>query len=782
MNGEESSKPINSPSLTIDLQGQAEHIVYRNAENGYTVFRLRVRGYPDLVTAVGITAEPAAGEMLSMKGRWTEDSRYGMQFRFESCEGALPSTADGLEKFLGSGLIRGIGPATARKIIEQFGEETAAILDEEPMRLAEVKGVRRAKAEAAGQSWREQREMREVMVFLQGYGVGAGYAMRIFRKYGAAALEVMKANPYQIALEVPGIGFATADAIAQKLGVPHDSPFRVAAGVHSALNDLTGEGHVYVPGRTLAALAAEKLGVSEEAAAEGIEQARLAGNIIVEQITAEGGEEENAVYLPAFHYAETHSAENLRRIAEEPYNSKSVDCAAVLPWLEREMEMTFAEAQREAIARAVNSKVMVITGGPGTGKTTIIRAVLRLREEGGYRVMLAAPTGRAAIRLSVATGLEAMTIHRLLEYSSGGGFADGPQRAGTPFGGGFTRNEENKLECDILIVDEASMIDQILFHHLLKAVPRGASLIFVGDVNQLPSVSPGNVLKDIIDSGVCPVVMLNEIFRQSGESRIITNAHRVNRGELPLDAEPGALSDFYFIEPKVSAEGISEEEYKRRFDAMVLATIKKLVTESIPRRFNFDPVDDVQVLCPMHNGVAGTRRLNAELEKLLNAKEGARVQRLDRVFKCGDKVMQIKNNYDKDVYNGDIGTIVSIDGDSSRLYAKMDCGIVEYDFTELDELVHAYAVSIHKSQGSEYPAVVIPLLTQHYVMLQRNLLYTAITRGKKLVVIVGTKKALRIAVANDKTKKRWTRLAERLRGDAHTRQDAANGTVSETGF
>ena len=764
MSGEE-SKTLKSPALVIDLQGQAEHIVYRNAENGYTVLRIRVRGYPDPVTAVGIAAEPAPGEMLTMKGRWEENSRYGMQFHFDSCDSALPSTADGLEKFLGSGLIRGIGPATARKIIEKFGAETAKILDDDPMRLAEVKGVSRAKAEAAGESWREQRDMREVMVFLQGYGVGAGYAMRIFKKYGSATLEVMKANPYQIALDVQGIGFATADAIAQKLGVPHDSPYRVAAGVHNALNDLTGEGHVYVPRKMLAALAAEKLGVAEEIAAAGIEQARLAGNIVVEEIPG-GGEDESAVYLPAFHYAETHSAENLRRIAEEPYNSKAVDTNAAIPWLEREMEMTFAEAQREAITRAVNSKVMVITGGPGTGKTTIIRAVLRLREEGGYRVMLAAPTGRAAKRMTEATGHEAKTIHRLLEYSSGGGFADDAAgRANSLFGGGFMRNEENKLECDLLIVDEASMIDQILFHHLLKAVPRGASLIFVGDVNQLPSVSPGNVLKDIIDSGVCPVVMLNEIFRQSGASRIITNAHRVNRGELPLEPEDGSLSDFYFIEPKVASDGLTDEEYKRRFDDKVLATIKKLVTENIPRRFGFDPVNDIQVLCPMHSGVAGTRRLNAELEKLLNAGNGARVQRLDRVFRAGDKVMQIKNNYDKDVYNGDIGTIVSIDGENSRLYAKMDSGIVEYDFTELDELVHAYAVSIHKSQGSEYPAVVIPLLTQHYVMLQRNLLYTAITRGKKLVVIVGTKKALRIAVANDKTKKRYTRLAERLRGE-----------------
>lgn len=761
-------KNIKPQPPVTELQGETEHIVFRNRENGYTVLRLRVRGCPAPVTAVGITAEPAVGEVLTMKGRWVENSRYGMQFHFESCESALPAAGEGLERFLGSGLISGIGPATARKIIEKFGDDTVSVLEEEPERLAEIKGISKAKAEAAGKSWREQRDTRGVMVFLQGYGVGAGYAMRIFKKYGAAAIEVMKANPYQIALDVQGIGFATADAIAGKLGVPRDSPSRIAAGVHNALNELTGEGHVYVPREILAAQAAEKLGVSEKEADDGIESARAGGNIIVEEFQNKDGRQESAVYLPAFHYAETHSAENFRLLADEPYNSKSVDCAAALPWLESEMGIKFAEAQREAITRAVNSKVMVITGGPGTGKTTIIRAVLHLRDAGGYRVMLAAPTGRAAKRMAEATGYEAKTIHRLLEYSSGS-FTDPAAGFGALSGGGFTRNENNKLECDLLIVDEASMIDQILFHHLLKAVPRDASLILVGDVNQLPSVSPGNVLKDIIDSGVCPVVMLSEIFRQSGESRIIVNAHRVNRGEMPLEPERGTRSDFYFIEPKVASCGISEEEYKKLFDEKVLSTIKKLVTEDIPRSFGFDPVADVQVLCPMHNGIAGTKRLNAELEQLLNGRHGASVQRLDRLFRAGDKVMQIRNNYEKDVYNGDIGTIESVDAENSSLVVKMDSGMVEYDFNELDELVHAYAVSIHKSQGSEYPAVVIPLLTQHYVMLQRNLLYTAITRGKKLVVIVGTKKALRIAVANDKTKKRWTRLTERLRRETAPR-------------
>ncbi|MGN0881991.1 SF1B family DNA helicase RecD2 [Cloacibacillus porcorum] len=752
---EKEDNVIISPVLMIELKGQVERITYHNAENGYTVLRLSVRDHADLITAVGIMAEPAQGEMLTLEGRWEENAKYGMQFHIYKCESTLPATVTGIEKFLGSGLIRGIGPAMAKKIVDKFGEETIPILDDEPARLAEIKGISENKAETIAESWREQREIREVMVFLQSYGIGTGYAMRIFRQYGAGTVAVLKDNPYRMAIDIPGIGFTIADRIAQKLGISSDSPMRVRAGVQHVLNQLIAEGHVYAPAEILAAHSAQTLQVKLEMAREGIEQARLAEEIIVERFDDREGKEQEAVYLPAFHYAEVSSARNLRLLINEPYNSQCVDCDKMLPWLEREMGITLAQAQREAIITAVNSKVMVITGGPGTGKTTIIRAVLRMREEGGFRVMLAAPTGRAAKRMTEATGHEAKTIHRLLEY------------VGSPgTGGSFMRNETNALECDLLIVDEASMIDQILFHHLLKAVPRGASLIFVGDVNQLPSVSPGNVLKDMIDSGVCPVVMLREIFRQGRESRIIVNAHRVNDGLMPILPEDQSLelSDFYFIEPRIDKENISEEEYKKIFENKVLQTIKKLVAENIPNRFNFDPVSDIQVLAPMHNGNVGTKRLNMELQKILNGGGRASVQRLERVFKEGDKVMQIKNNYDKDVYNGDIGTITKVDGEESRVTVKMDTGPVNYEFAELEELVHAYAVSIHKSQGSEYPAVIIPLLTQHYVMLQRNLLYTAITRGKKLVVIVGAKKALRIAVENDRTRTRYTRLAQRLSG------------------
>lgn len=738
----------------LELRGQAERITYHNAENGYTVLRLSVQGHTDLITAVGLMAEPAQGEMLTLTGSWEQNAKYGMQFHVYKCESTLPATVAGVEKFLGSGLIKGLGPAMAKKIVDKFGEDTVRVLNEEPDRLADIKGISEKKAEAISDGWQEQRDIREVMVFLQGYGIGTGYALRIFRQYGAATTEVLKENPYRLAIDIPGIGFAIADRIARKIGFSLDSPLRIRAGIRYVLNQLITEGHVYVPAGMLTEAAAQTLQVEKSLAGEGLEAARLAEEIIVESFTDAGGKEEQAVYLPAFHYAEVNSAKNLRAIIDEPYNSQSVDCEKTLPWLERDMGITLAQAQREAISTAVNSKVMIITGGPGTGKTTIIRAVLRMREAAGFRVLLAAPTGRAAKRMSEATDHEAKTLHRLLEYTGAPGS-----------GGAFMRSETNPLECDLLIVDEASMIDQILLHHLLKAVPKSASLIFVGDVNQLPSVSPGNVLKDIIDSGVCPVVKLTEIFRQGRESRIIINAHRINDGEMPILPEDQSLelSDFYFIEPKVSAQEMPEEEYKKIFEDRVLQTIKKLVAENIPQRFNFDPVNDIQVLSPMHSGSVGTRRLNAELQKIFNKGKGASVQRLERVYKEGDKVMQIKNNYDKDVYNGDIGTITKIDGDESRLYVKMDTGTVSYDFSELEELVHAYAVSIHKSQGSEYPAVVIPLLTQHYVLLQRNLLYTAITRGKKLVVIVGQKKAMRIAVENDKTRTRYTRLTARLK-------------------
>lgn len=724
-----------------ELTGQIERITYSDAESGYAVLRIAVKSYPDLVTAVGTIASPAVGEVLSMKGLWTDHPKFGSQFKIVEYRSFAPSSVQGIEKYLGSGLIKGIGPSIAEKIVSLFGAEAFKILDTKPEKLLEIEGIGDKKAAAIHEAWLEQREMRGVMLFLQSYGIGTGYALRVFRHYGSASVQVLQENPYRLAVDIFGIGFVTADKIASSMGFSKESPLRIRAGVLHVINELTRDGHVFVPIEELTASASEILSVSPELVEKGIEDGRLNQELIIEWYTDIEGKDDCAVYLPPFHYAEVHSAKNLCRILSSPFNGQYAAPDVVIPWVQQELGISFAGQQTEALKTALSSQVMVITGGPGTGKTTLIKAIIKIRSARGFRIMLAAPTGRAAKRMTEATGHEAKTIHRMLEYT-------GSSMAG----GDFMKNETNTLDCDLLVVDEASMIDQILFHHLLKAIPKDASVVFVGDVDQLPSVGPGNVLKDIIDSGVCPVVHLKEIFRQGEESMIVVNAHKINSGEMPcFDDKSNGTSpcDFYFIEQNDPDKA--------------LEIIKELVTLRIPQKFGFDPVKDIQVLTPMHRGSVGTTRLNSELREVLNIQHGSKVQRMGRIVQEGDKVMQIRNNYEKDVYNGDIGTVLRIDGEESKVIVEMDSGRVSYDFSELDELIHAYAVSIHKSQGSEYPAVVIPIMTQHYMMLQRNLLYTGITRGKKLVVLVGTKKAVAIAVKNDKTRKRYTRLAGRLK-------------------
>ena len=724
-----------------ELTGQIERITYSDAESGYAVLRIAVKGYPDLVTAVGTIASPAVGEVLSMKGLWTDHPKFGSQFKIVEYRSFAPSSIQGIEKYLGSGLIKGIGPSIAEKIVSLFGAEAFKILDTKPEKLLEIEGIGDKKAAAIHEAWLEQREMRGVMLFLQSYGIGTGYALRVFRHYGSASVQVLQENPYRLAVDILGIGFVTADKIASSMGFSKESPLRIRAGVLHVINELTRDGHVFVPIEELTASAAEILSVSPELVEKGIEDGRLNQELIIEWYMDIEGKDDCAVYLPPFHYAEVHSAKNLCKILSSPFNGQYAAPDVVIPWVQQELGISFAGQQTEALKTALSSQVMVITGGPGTGKTTLIKAIIKIRSARGFRIMLAAPTGRAAKRMTEATGHEAKTIHRMLEYT-------GSSMAG----GDFMKNETNTLDCDLLVVDEASMIDQILFHHLLKAIPKDASVVFVGDVDQLPSVGPGNVLKDIIDSGVCPVVHLKEIFRQGEESMIVVNAHKINSGEMPcFDDKSNGTSpcDFYFIEQNDPDKA--------------LEIIKELVTLRIPQKFGFDPVKDIQVLTPMHRGSVGTTRLNSELREVLNIQHGSKVQRMGRIVQEGDKVMQIRNNYEKDVYNGDIGTVLRIDGEESKVIVEMDSGRVSYDFSELDELIHAYAVSIHKSQGSEYPAVVIPIMTQHYMMLQRNLLYTGITRGKKLVVLVGTKKAVAIAVKNDKTRKRYTRLAGRLK-------------------
>lgn len=727
------------PNDTLaELRGQLERVTYANEENGYTIARLKVAGRKSLVTIVGCIVNPTPGEVLSLKGEWDHHPKYGEQFKIAFCENMTPATLQGIEKYLGSGLIKGIGPVMAKRIVKQFREATLEIIEHQSEKLSAIDGIGPKRIAMIQKAWAEQKEIRTIMIFLQSHGVGAGYATRIFKRYGNQAIAVVTENPYRLATDIFGIGFLSADKIAEKLGFARDSALRAEAGILYVLHELTDEGHVYYPLEPLLGKCQEILEIDRTIIAAALATIAADGRIVIEEpdrSPAALREHGPAVYLAGYHLAETHSASRLQALTGAPRAIRPIDADRAVPWIQEKLGITLADKQIEAIRALAGHKMLVVTGGPGTGKTTIITAMLRLFAGLQAKILLAAPTGRAAKRMTEATGQEAKTIHRLLEFS----FAKG----------GFQKNETDPLDCDLLIVDEASMIDILLFHHLLKAVPPRATVVLVGDVNQLPSVGAGNVLKDIIESGVSPVVELNEIFRQARESSIIVNAHRINQGLMPnLETSRERLDDFYFIE---------QEDPEK-----VLELIITLVKERIPRRFGFDALDGIQVLTPMHRGIVGGMNLNVALQKALNPGEEG-VTRMGRLYRIGDKVMQIANNYDKEVFNGDIGRIVDIDIEGQAVLVSLDGREVPYEFAELDELVHAYAVSIHKSQGSEYPAVVIPILTQHYILLQRNLLYTGVTRGKKLVVIVGTKKALAIAIRNNRTERRYTLLAERLK-------------------
>jgi exodeoxyribonuclease V alpha subunit len=723
--------------MLAELQGQIERITYTNEENGYTIARVKVYGRKDLVTVVGNLISPTPGEILKMEGEWVNHPKYGEQFKIVQYKTQVPASVYGIEKYLGSGLIKGIGPVMAKRIVKRFGEETLEIIEKDLESLREVEGIGEKRVEMIKTAWEEQKEIREVMLFLQTHGVSSGYATKIFKHYGSGSIQALRENPYRLAMEVYGIGFVTADHIAEKLGFAKDSELRAEAGILYVLNQLADEGHVYYPYEPLIDKAREILQVDREVILQAFGSVALAKRIVIEDLnqnSEEFKENHKAVYLSSLHLCETGISRRLRTLINSPKAVRPIDTAKAVHWVQQQLDITLAERQVEAVRRAVDEKVLVITGGPGTGKTTIINAILKIFARIGVTVMLAAPTGRAAKRMAEATGHGARTIHRMLEYSI--------QK------GGFQKHEENPLRCDLLIVDEASMIDTLLMHHLLKAIPVTATLVLVGDVNQLPSVGPGNVLQDIIASGALPVVELTEIFRQAQESSIIVNAHSINSGLMPvLRSARDRLDDFYFIEQEDPDE--------------VLRLVVDLTRERIPRRFGLDPVDDIQVLTPMHKGTVGAGNLNDQLQKALNPVEEG-VSRGGRNFRINDKVMQIRNDYDKEVFNGDIGRITRIDPESQEATISFDGREVVYDFTDLDEVVLAYAVSVHKAQGSEYPAVIIPILTQHYVLLQRNLVYTAVTRGRKLVVMVGTRKALAIAVKNDKTQKRYTYLRYRL--------------------
>jgi exodeoxyribonuclease V alpha subunit len=714
-----------------ELKGQIERITYCNEETGYTVARLKAEGRAGLVTIVGSIPALSPGETVKLKGEWQSHAKYGRQFKTASCELVMPATASGIERYLGSGMIKGIGPVMAKRLVSRFAIETLNVIDRDIERLKEVDGIGEKRIGMIRNAWQTQKEIRDVMVFLQGHGVSPTYAVKIFKQYGKEAVLVVRDNPYRLAEDVFGIGFLTADRIAEKLGIAKDSPIRARAGIQYILNQLSDEGHVCYPFDQLVEECEKVLEIERGIILDAMSWAASDRRIVIEE-TGGPAPSDNVVYLVRFHVSEQGIARHLRDLLVHPRQLPLMDRDALLAAAEKQLGLALSSQQALAVRDSVERKVMVITGGPGTGKTTIIKSIIAIQERIGHRVMLAAPTGRAARRMSEATGREARTIHRLLEFS--------------PKEGRFKKDEENPLEAEAFVIDEGSMIDTILMYHLLKAIPLHATLILVGDVDQLPSVGAGNVLKDIIDSQVVPVVRLNEIFRQSRESMIIVNAHRVNSGLMPILTGTGRC-DFQFIE-------MEEPE----------AAVERLIglcLERIPRKFGYHSIDDIQVLTPMHRGTVGALNLNVELQKHLNPSKD-KLLRGGRTFKTGDKVMQIRNNYDKDVYNGDIGRIKRIDREEQEVYVDFYGKLVSYDLSDLDELVLAYATSVHKAQGSEYPAVVMPILMQHYILLQRNLLYTGITRGKKLVVLLGTKKALGVAVRNDRQQMRYTLLKQRL--------------------
>jgi len=724
-------KPAQPPE---QLEAALDHFVYRNEDDGWSVVRLAVPGKTKTVTAVGNFLGVQPGESLKLTGNWVRDPKYGRQFKATSFESVLPGTLEGIEKYLGSGLIKGIGKVMAERLVKHFGKRTLEVIERKSKRLTEVEGIGKVRARLIRESWAEQREIKEVMIFLQSYSVSTAFAIRIYKKYGNDAVRLVRENPYRLANDFHGIGFKTADRIAKSLGVEPDSPRRAEAGTFYSLGEASDEGHVYVPRLELVTRTAEMLGVDDDVVTAAVEAASTGANprLVVEPGVHEG---DDAVFLRALHAREAESAKLLRRLLDAPLKPVSIDVPRALAWFEEQQQIRLAENQNKAISRALTGKVLVITGGPGTGKTTLVRGVISILEKKDRRILLCAPTGRAAQRMQEATGRESKTVHRLLKFN--------------PRSFGFDHNLENPLPADVLIVDEVSMVDIALFHSILSALPPHCQLILVGDTDQLPSVGPGSVLRDLIDCGAVEVARLTEIFRQARESHIVVNAHLINKGQVPNLDVGGDDLDFFYIERDEPEEA--------------LATILELVARRIPQRFRLDPLDDIQVLAPMHRGTIGAANLNSELQRLLNP-EGVPVGSGARGFRIGDKVMQVRNNYDLNVYNGDIGRIIMTDEKSREVTVRFDSRLVRYDALDLDELVLAYACSVHKSQGSEYPAVVIPLHTQHYLMLQRNLLYTGITRGKKLVVLVGSRRAVNIAVKNDRIRQRWTRLADRLRG------------------
>lgn len=702
------------------LRCVVERITYQNPENGYSVMRVKVKGYDELVTLVGNLLEVPAGSVLLCEGDWKVDKRYGSQFVAQTWEEVMPATLYGIEKYLGSGLVKGIGPKFAQLIVSRFGLDTIEIIETDIKRLYEVPGIGQKRVEKIAESWEKQKDIKNVMLFLQGYGVSTAYAAKIYRQYGKESIDTVKTNPYKLADDIWGIGFKTADTIASKMGYEKNDLRRLKSGVTYTLSHMAEEGNVYAEEEQLVKSAIELLDADENPVRQAISEMLQSEDLIADA---------EAIYMPPFYYAEVGTANRLNKLLD-CVEGNLFNIIPDISVISKQTGVEYDEVQAEAIREAVSSKVMVLTGGPGTGKTTTTQGIIAALKAMGLRILLAAPTGRAAKRMSEATGMEAKTIHRLLEYN--------PKD-------GYKRNDDNPLEGDALIVDECSMIDLLLMNNLMKAIPAGMRLVLVGDIDQLPSVGAGNVLRDIIDSKRIPVIRLTRIFRQAQESRIVMSAHAINKGVFP-DTSNGKNTDFFFIQ---------QEDPEQAVD-----TIVKLVKERLPNAYK-RPTSDIQVLTPMQRGVVGATNLNMALQTVLNPGQVS-LNRSGYSFRQGDRVMQLRNNYDKEVFNGDLGYIERVDMEDRTLFVCFDGRTVEYDVSELDELTLAYATTIHKSQGSEYPIVVMPVLMTHYVMLQRNLIYTGITRAKKICVLVGTKKALSFAIRNLSVLKRNTKLKERL--------------------
>jgi len=719
-----------SPTSELErLAGLVERVTFHNEQNGFCVLRLKVKAERELITLIGHTPVVSPGEYAAASGHWVTDREHGRQFRAVFIKISPPTTLTGIERYLASGMVKGIGPVYAGKLVKAFGAAVFDAIEHSPQRLREIPGIGEIRARKITSGWADQKVIREIMVFLHAHGVSTSRAVRIFKTYGQAAIAIVKENPYRLAQDIRGIGFLSADTIAQKVGIAKDSPLRAQAGISYALSEASEQGHCGLPYAELVPLAVKLLDIPA-----AIIDAAIAQEIANEVLLPDTIEGQACVFLAPLYYAEQSIAAQVQRLKREVTTLPAFAADKAIPWVEQKLAIQLADSQKQAVRLALSCKLLVITGGPGVGKTTLVNSILTIMAAKGVKPLLCAPTGRAAKRLGESTGREAKTIHRLLEIN--------------PINGQFKRNADNPLACDLLVADECSMIDVPLANQLLSAVATSTTLILVGDVDQLPSVGPGQFLGDVIDSGAVAVVRLTEVFRQAAASRIVRSAHQINQGVFPSLPAKGEASDFYLVaaeEPEAIAQ-----------------TVVDLVQTRLPGKFRIDPLRDIQVLCPMNRGITGARGINQALQAVLNPPGEDSIDKFGNRFGVGDKVMQIENNYERDVFNGDIGFVTALDADEKELTVAFDGREITYPFGELDELVLCYATTIHKAQGSEYPVVVIPISTQHYMMLKRKLIYTGITRGKTLVVLVGQKRALAMAVKGKQVQRRWSKLKERL--------------------